>query len=38
MNEESIQEFSEKEALVKQQVKESRARLENFEVELPKSE
>jgi len=32
MNEESIQEFSEKEALVKQQVKEARAKLKAFEV------
>jgi hypothetical protein len=33
-----IQEFSEKEAKVKQQVKEYRAKLESFEVALAKSE
>jgi hypothetical protein len=33
-----IEEFTEKEALAKQQVEESRANLEAFKVELPKSE
>jgi hypothetical protein len=38
MNEEFLQDFSEKEALMKQQVEEARARLKDFEVELPKLE
>jgi hypothetical protein len=37
MNEAIIQEFVEKEALVKQQVKAARARIEAFEAELPRS-
>jgi hypothetical protein len=38
MNEAVIQEFTEQEALAKQQVEAARARLEDFEVELPRSE
>jgi hypothetical protein len=33
-----IQEFDEQEALSKQKVKEARAKIEAFEVEIPKSE
>jgi hypothetical protein len=38
MNEAVIQEFSEQEALVKKHVESARAKLEAFEVELPRSE
>jgi hypothetical protein len=38
MNEAVIQEFTEKEALAKQQVEAARARLEAFEADLPRSE
>jgi hypothetical protein len=38
VTEKVIQEFTEKEALAKQQVEAARAKLEAFEVELPRSE
>jgi uncharacterized protein YggU (UPF0235/DUF167 family) len=37
-NEAIIQEFAEKEAMAQQQVEISRAKLEDFEIELPRSE
>jgi hypothetical protein len=38
VNEAVLQEFVEQEALAKQQVEAARARLEDFEAELPRSE
>jgi hypothetical protein len=38
VTEQVIQEFAEQEALAKQQVKASRAKLEDFEAALPRSE
>jgi hypothetical protein len=38
INKEIIQEFTEKKALVQQQVKAARDKIEDFEVELPRPE